>query len=56
MADVDFIKAYNRIHREIFYNIIYEFGITSNLIFLTKMCMNVTKYQLRVDNVLCKEI
>uniref|UniRef100_A0A2S2QC17 Putative RNA-directed DNA polymerase n=1 Tax=Sipha flava TaxID=143950 RepID=A0A2S2QC17_9HEMI len=52
---VDFKKAYDRIHRESFYNIMYEFGIPNMLIFLTKVCMNGTKYQVRVDNVLSEE-
>lgn len=33
----------------------YEFGIPSKLISLTKLCMNDTKYQVRVDNVLSEE-
>jgi sorting nexin-29 len=52
---VDFKKAYDSIHRESLYNIMYEFGIPSKLISLTKVCMNGTKYQVRVDNVLSKE-
>jgi len=33
----------------------YEFGIPSKLNSLTKVCMNGTKYQVRVDNVLSEE-
>jgi len=33
----------------------YEFGFPSKLIFLTKLCMNGTKYQGRVDNILSEE-
>ncbi|VVC31914.1 Reverse transcriptase domain [Cinara cedri] len=33
----------------------YEFGIPSKLISMTKVCMNGTKYQVRVDNVLSEE-
>lgn len=52
---VDFKKAYDSIHRETIYNIKYEFGIPNKLICLTKVCMNGTKYQVRVDNVLSEE-
>jgi len=52
---VDFKKAYDSIHRESLYNIMYEFGIPCKLISLTKVCMNGTKYQVRVDNVLSEE-
>lgn len=33
----------------------YEFGITIKLISLTKVCMNDTKYQVKVDKVLSEE-
>lgn len=49
---VDFRKAYDSIHRESLYNIMEEFGIPNKLISLTKMCMEGTKYQGRVDSIL----
>jgi sorting nexin-29 len=52
---VDFKKAYDRIHWESLYNIMYGFRISFKLISLTKVCMNVTKYQVRVDNILFNE-
>lgn len=36
-------------HKESLYNIMEEFGIPNKLISLTKMCMEGTKYQVRVD-------
>jgi len=49
---VDFRKAYDSIHRESLYNIMEEFGIPNKLVKLTKMCMEGTKYQVRVDSTL----
>lgn len=48
---VDLKKVYDSIHRENLFNIMYEFGIPNKLISLTTVCMNGTKYQIRVDNV-----
>jgi len=48
---IDFEKAYDSIHRESFYNIMYEFGFSKKLIALTKMCMENTKYRVRTQNV-----
>ncbi|KAL4084171.1 hypothetical protein QTP88_028004 [Uroleucon formosanum] len=52
---VDFKKAYDSIHRDSLYNIMYEFGFPRKLISLTKMCMNGTRYQVRVDCTLSEE-
>jgi len=51
----DFKKAYDSIHWESLYNIMYEFEFPSKLISLTKLYMNGIKYQVRVDNILSKE-
>lgn len=40
---VDFKKAYDSIHRDCLYNIMYEFSFPRKLISQTKMCMNDTK-------------
>jgi len=48
---IDFKKAYDSIHRESLYNIMYEFGFPKKLIALTKMCMENTKYRVRTQNV-----
>ncbi|KAL4082886.1 hypothetical protein QTP88_029540 [Uroleucon formosanum] len=52
---VDLKKAYDSIHRDSLYNIMYEFGFPRKLISLTKMCMNGTRYQVRVDCTLSEE-
>jgi len=48
---IDFKKAYDSIHRESLYNIMYKFGFPKKLIALTKMCMENTKYRVRTQNV-----
>ncbi|KAL4084353.1 hypothetical protein QTP88_028176 [Uroleucon formosanum] len=48
---IDFKKAYDSIHRESLYNIMYEFGFPKKLIALTKMCMENTKYRVRTRNI-----
>lgn len=40
------------VYIESLYNIMEEFGIPHKLVSLTKMCMEGTKYQVRVDNTL----
>ncbi|KAF0702148.1 craniofacial development protein 2-like, partial [Aphis craccivora] len=52
---VDFRKAYDSIHRDSLYNILQEFGFPRKLIALTRICMNDTKYQVRVDQTLSEE-
>jgi len=47
---IDLKKAYDSVHRESLYNIMDEVGIPKKLIGLTKMCMENTLYQIRVDN------
>lgn len=49
---VDFRKAYDSIHRESLYNIMEEIGIPNKLVTLTKMCMEETKYQVRLSHYL----
>jgi len=39
---IDLEKAYDSVRREIFYNILIEFGISMKLITLIKMCLNET--------------
>jgi sorting nexin-29 len=48
---IDFKKAYDSIHRESLYNIMYEFGFPKKLIALTRMCMENTKYRVRTQNI-----
>lgn len=52
---VDFKKSYDSIHRDSLYNMIYKFGFPKKIISLTRMCINVTWYQVRVDNILSNE-
>jgi hypothetical protein len=43
---VDFKKAYDSVKREVFYNILTEFGVLMKLI---KMCLNETYSKVRID-------
>jgi hypothetical protein len=38
----DFKKAYDSVWREIFYNIVIEFGVSMKSVRLIKMCLNET--------------
>jgi hypothetical protein len=37
---IDFKQAYDSNSREVFYNILIEFGVPMNLVRLIKMCLN----------------
>ena len=39
---IDFKKAYDSVRKEVFYNIIMQFGIPMKLVKLIKMCLNET--------------
>jgi hypothetical protein len=49
---IDFKKAYDSIKREVFYNILLEFGIPKKLVRLIKMCLNETYSKIRVGKLL----
>lgn len=51
----DFKLAHDNIHYENLYNIMTEFGFSTKLIILTKMFMNGTKYQVKIDQILSEE-
>jgi hypothetical protein len=49
---VDFKKAYDSIKREVFYNILLEFGIPKKLVRLIKMCLNETYSRVHIGKLL----
>jgi hypothetical protein len=50
---IDFKKAYDSVRREVFYKIIFEFGVTMKLIGLIKMCLNEPNSKVSIDNHFC---
>jgi hypothetical protein len=49
---IDFKKACNSVMREVFYNILLEFGIPKKLVRLIKMCLNETYSKVCVGKLL----
>jgi len=47
---IDFNKAFDSVHQESLYNIMYKVGFPKKFKGLTKMCMENTQYQVRVEN------
>jgi hypothetical protein len=49
---IDFKKAYDSVKREVFYNVLFDFGIPKKLVRLIKMCLNETCSKVRVVKLL----
>jgi hypothetical protein len=44
---IDYEKTYDSVRREVMYNILIEFGITTNPVTLIKICLNETYSKVR---------
>jgi hypothetical protein len=53
---IDFKKAYDSVRREVFYNILIEFGIPRKLVGLIKMCLNETYSTVRIGKNLSDKV
>jgi hypothetical protein len=46
---IDFKQAYDSVREELLYSILIEFGATTKLVMLIKMCLNETYSNVRID-------
>jgi hypothetical protein len=45
---IDFVKAYDKVRKEVLYNILIEFGVPVKLVRLIKMCLNEAYSKVRI--------